>query len=1134
MKLRVLVGGTDRERARSCYQEIISALDGASRQPLYLITASHLVGRAEREILAQCAGFDRLRIVTLPQLALEILRQQGHCVQVASGLESRLLLRAAIDDVADQLFYLKEAAHRQGFANAVGETLAEIRSLGISLEEFIELVGTEGFTSGLHRDLALVAQSYQQRMQDKDDSLSLLARAGLVLNRLERDNQSEISPSWESSWRQARVWILGLSLPTPLELALLEEVALTCFETTIVLSDGETSQDPPTALKQWMGRLQEKGCSVCKVPSVKASLEPALLPAVKIRVYEGEREEIAHTAALITTLVRDQKVRWKDISVVVGDEATYSREIAETFASYGIPHSLLTYRRGGFHPLIQGALLLLEAVDSRLGQGPVLDLIKSPLWPGTFDNKSLLELYARANGISGELWISPEPWPYRQTLELEEEPWQAKNEAQLQAQVEKAREILTPLEGLYRRLAPIFTGDSSVQGLAREEILGALWAVLEELDYSQCLLADQETGDGIDRGAINHLLSESVFTALWTQLVEAFDLVRQLLPETVKDWRQVSTLLRGAIDEIQIPTPQAMVDEVQILSPAQTLEVSHPFSFVLGCIEGGIDPLPEARGLLPGSDLIRLRQRAGVSYPARIEQWRQTRDLYRHHVITSATEKLWISYPKQRGDTDCYPHALVTMVDQSCFDCQWEFVQGPIPVEQLTNFEAAAHSIEVALEASDPETLAPRLDLYRWMLEDERGRRALTRQIIPLADPGKYRFDATLARQLYRYPLVTSISQLEQHSRCPLAHWLRYGLRVQKPTQYQLEMMDFGTIIHHGLKEVLLEIEQRGDSVGGEEVRQIVDRVLERILTNIKGGILHSDGRHRQLQSRLRTRLIDAVDILLTEMRRSQFKPLALELEFGFHRSIPALQLDLGAGECAYLRGKIDRVDVAEIPGIDAKVVRVWDYKLGSRRLDLMDIADGLALQLLGYLLLLVEHGLDGKPLLPGAVQYFRVADGFLPSDSGPVSEDKRAKEWEKQYQLSGLFAADTRVLMALDSQLTEGGLYPLRLKKDGQVYSQDETKVVDLSQWPLLLGQIRGHMVNLVRDILAGNACPQPYRRGSHTACDWCDYRWVCPFDPNIIGYEYREGRVLTGRAAKEYLFMEANHRGGESHGRP
>ena len=32
---------------------------------------------------------------------------------MASGLESRLLLRAAIDDVADQLFYLKEAAHRQ-------------------------------------------------------------------------------------------------------------------------------------------------------------------------------------------------------------------------------------------------------------------------------------------------------------------------------------------------------------------------------------------------------------------------------------------------------------------------------------------------------------------------------------------------------------------------------------------------------------------------------------------------------------------------------------------------------------------------------------------------------------------------------------------------------------------------------------------------------------------------------------------------------------------------------------------------------------------------------------------------------------------------------------------------------------
>ena len=43
----------------------------------------------------------------------------------------------------------------------------------------------------------------------------------------------------------------------------------------------------------------------------------------------------------------------------------------------------------------------------------------------------------------------------------------------------------------------------------------------------------------------------------------------------------------------------------------------------------------------------------------------------------------------------------------------------------------------------------------------------------------------------------------------------------------------------------------------------------------------------------------------------------------------------------------------------------------------------------------------------------------------------------------------------------------------------------------------MEGHLRRIGRSIYAGEVAASPYRINNETACDFCDYRSICRFDP-------------------------------------
>src|SRR5690606_30382939 len=152
--------------------------------------------------------------------------------------------------------------------------------------------------------------------------------------------------------------------------------------------------------------------------------------------------------------------------------------------------------------------------------------------------------------------------------------------------------------------------------------------------------------------------------------------------------------------------------------------------------------------------------------------------------------------------------------------------------------------------------------------------------------------------------------------------------------------------------------------------------------------IFFSSHRHQAMARKLREIARQASAMLGEHAKVSAFRPVGLELDFGPKGALPPLTLDLGGGRYLDLAGRIDRVDAAETP--EGYLLRILDYKSGPVKLRLDEVAQGLALQMLAYLDVVVTHAPHwlGKPAEPAGVLYFRVHNPIIPTPNGLTADE--------------------------------------------------------------------------------------------------------------------------------------------------
>ena len=133
-----------------------------------------------------------------------------------------------------------------------------------------------------------------------------------------------------------------------------------------------------------------------------------------------------------------------------------------------------------------------------------------------------------------------------------------------------------------------------------------------------------------------------------------------------------------------------------------------------------------------------------------------------------------------------------------------------------------------------------------------------------------------------------------------------------------------------------------------EDCSGLAKQITEETLPAFWGDIAANSGRYQYLAACLEQTLAAVLWAMARQFQKGEFRPVAWEISFGPHEVLPALHVDLPDGGSLELRGRIDRVDMAQ--GEAGLWLRVVDYKSSKQTMTLNDVFYGLKMQLLAYL----------------------------------------------------------------------------------------------------------------------------------------------------------------------------------------
>lgn len=312
--------------------------------------------------------------------------------------------------------------------------------------------------------------------------------------------------------------------------------------------------------------------------------------------------------------------------------------------------------------------------------------------------------------------------------------------------------------------------------------------------------------------------------------------------------------------------------------------------------------------------------------------------------------------------------------------------------------------------------------------------------------------------------LYLSNTSINTFNHCQFKYFCDYTLRLRKSDEYKYDARIVGTYIHY-LLEQLITNKVPKDNINGMLLFLKGEFIKE---NNIK--LSNSEN---YFFTKLNENMLTLWPIIYNEMEASSFSNDCLELklnELGKQTPITTIN-DIQV----YLTGIIDRLDIYEY------YFRVIDYKTGATDFKLADVANGINLQLLIYLVGVQKL----RKLKPAGFFYMPSYINFK-SDTNNL----------KQYRLTGMFLNDPKVINALGGDFIDDYI-------KAYSYGKLSPKVMfNDDQLNTLINYTNSAIIKTANNIIEGEISINPFK--DKNLCDYCDYKSICGIEKNSKQYRY------------------------------
>lgn len=800
--------------------------------------------------------------------------------------------------------------------------------------------------------------------------------------------------------------------------------------------------------------------------------------------------EAEHAASVILDLVREDKLRFRDICVIVPSNGTYEDVIEPVFDSYKIPYFSDRKISVSDHPIARLVTSFFDVINESWSYDSVFSYIRTGFiykkYGGTvkrLSDKELdsLENYVLMRGIRGKKkWFSQEDWTEESGGIFDED-----EEKKTAFCDNVRREVVRPFASFIEK--------------QRSTIRETAKAFFEFLD-------DIHLYEGIEKDALalekaGRMNEAEQFRKVWNLIVEVIDQIVTVMGDDKCSLEDFGAYLSAGLSQCEIGIIPTGADRVSVANEGRNAAGGCRAVIIVGSVFGEIPKSPTAEGILTDRERKLLNEGGVTLAPDTMSQLADAQyKIFR--ILASPREELFVSFPVSDAEGRALEPAkfvrdLISMFPES------QISDNLVDDGKLTLSSPEATLPKVLIHRSSTPLWKA---VYEWYKSHEEfaPRLSVTDRAreLGLRRPS---LSAECASELYYTRTRHSVSRMEEFSKCPFRYFAANGLRAKERQIRQFKPVDLGNLVHSLIQKYCQTVEEGADSHEEKLARwrnlsdEESDSIIENLSENAWEKASDTAKRTKNLISRTAAALKSAVSIIRLSLSLGEYSSLGHEVEF---------ETEI---EGVLVYGKIDRIDIS--PNGPDVSLRIIDYKSGNKKYDPLSVYNGLDLQLVLYAC--AAAGLCENDARVTGIFY----DHVIPPKVSGKSIEEIEKERSKAMLLEGrIFDDGQEDVFRMDMSIPEkkkSRYLKVSLKKDGDF---DSKSAVDPSRnFELLEKHVKRTVAKINSRIRSGVIDVTPYKHGNLTGCDYCPYIEICLFDRE-------HGRFRIGEKDKNAIWDKIN----------
>ena len=773
-----------------------------------------------------------------------------------------------------------------------------------------------------------------------------------------------------------------------------------------------------------------------------------------ISIYSADNayDEIENVCKKIFKLVRDKGYRYRDIAVISNNLDSYASLIKVISDSYDIPIFMDEKVDITQNVFIKYLISILDIFSKNWSYESVFNYLKTGFVK--VDNIDEIENYCLKWGIKGKRWYE-KPWNY-----------------EINNFEEQQKQIVEPLLNLKDKLS----SQKNVK-LITEELYKFIVDNVE---------IDSEDEEFVEYFNIVVELLNTVIRVFGNLKINFDDYIK-LLKVGLKE-KEVSKIPDGQDRVIFGTVDRTKANEIKVV-------------FIIGVNEGVFPSNNTSEGFFNDLDRANLKNNGFEIAKGLLEKsYEENFNIYR--AFTTAQESVYVSYSLSDNQGGMLRKSMFISRLKSIFP-KLEEERSSDKLEIL-NKNVTFNKLLNNIDKSEW------FDVYRWFLNnDENKLNASLRGLSYTNIPVKLKQENV--DKLYGNKLNTTITRLEKYANCPYSYFMQYGLKIADKEEFELKKLDTGSFVHAVVDEFFKTVDI--NEITDDEIDKIVDDIITNEISQyIKFSM---SAKFKIMVQRVKKFISLSIKYIVQGLKNSDFRVLGTEVSFGNKSSssndeivYPPIEFEIGNGKRVSITGKIDRIDVAEIPSGDSvgKYIRIIDYKSSVKDLDLNKIFNGLQLQLITYIDAVCYNEAVDKalqaPINPAGVLYFNLIEPIIKNRC--FDDESIVRQIKEAYRMQGFIVSDLNIPNMMDKDFDPAGKSEyFKYNSKGR---NGKDIMIDKENFKNLQKYTKKTLKEISKAIMKGNIDIKPISfNGKNIPCQYCQYKSICQFNPKFKNNKYK-----------------------------